>query len=667
MKEFKSFYKEVTGNEGGKCRYNKRLDTYGCGCAHDCSYCYAKSLLSFRGLWDAVEPSVASLTKIERKIAKLEPGSIVRLGGMTDCFQPMERRERITKGTIELLNKYGIGYLIVTKSDLICEYMSISGGGAMTYRVYCDGSLLYHSKLESLKIFSPSVELELNKTGSFQFTLYPQHPQYNSVQKLKSIITVYQDDYLLFRGRVLDDETGFHNEKYIVCEGELAFLLDSVQRPYDYTGTIEGYLNLLIDSHNAQVEESKWFTVGNVTVTDPNDYIVRSNIDYVNTWDELQKKLIDTLGGYIVVRHEGYVNYIDYLQDFTLLSPQQISFGKNLLNLKRISKGADIVTALIPLGAKLQDAEGKDTDVRLTVAAVNDGLDYITDPDAVAQYGFICKSQVWDDVTEATNLLTKGKAHLSELVKLPETVELTAADLATVDASFSSFHLGTYVRVDSLPHGIAQNLLVVKLSIKLLEPGANKLTLGGAVTGLSAALAGVSQAQREIVLGIERVEKTASTALYNVEQNLLSSIQASEDNIKATVAESYYLKEDTDALISQVSTEVEQTKESVEIRFNQFSADVEAVAAGADAEFEEIRKYIRFVDGSILLGQIGNELELKISNDRISFLQDAVEVAYFSDNKLYVTDGHFLHSLQLGAFAFMPRGNGNLSFKKVVE
>lgn len=125
MKEFKSFYKEVSGNEGGKCRYNKRLDMYGCGCQHDCSYCYAKSLLNFRGLWDAKEPSVASLEKIERKIAKLQPGTIVRLGGMTDCFQPLEREKRITRGTIELLNKYGIGYLIVTKSDLICEYMNI--------------------------------------------------------------------------------------------------------------------------------------------------------------------------------------------------------------------------------------------------------------------------------------------------------------------------------------------------------------------------------------------------------------------------------------------------------------------------------------------------------------------------------------------------------------
>lgn len=125
MKEFKSFYKEVKGNEGNKCQYNKRLDTFGCGCQHDCSYCYAKSLLNFRGLWDAHEPAVASLEKIERKIARLPEGTIVRLGGMTDCFQPLEKQMEVTKGTIMLLNKYGIGYLIVTKSDLICDYMDI--------------------------------------------------------------------------------------------------------------------------------------------------------------------------------------------------------------------------------------------------------------------------------------------------------------------------------------------------------------------------------------------------------------------------------------------------------------------------------------------------------------------------------------------------------------
>lgn len=125
MKEFKSFYKEVKGNEGSKCKYSTRLDTYGCGCQHDCSYCYAKSLLSFRGLWNEKEPSVADLKKIEKKVAKIPAGSIIRLGGMTDCFQPIEEQQRVTRETIKLLNKYGVGYLIVTKSDLICEYMDI--------------------------------------------------------------------------------------------------------------------------------------------------------------------------------------------------------------------------------------------------------------------------------------------------------------------------------------------------------------------------------------------------------------------------------------------------------------------------------------------------------------------------------------------------------------
>lgn len=125
MREFKSFYKEVSGNEGGKCQYNKRLDTYGCGCQHDCSYCYAKSLLNFRNLWDSKEPSVSDIKKIERKIAKLPEGTIVRLGGMTDCFQPLEKQEQVTRKTIEILNRYGVGYLIVTKSDLVAEYMDI--------------------------------------------------------------------------------------------------------------------------------------------------------------------------------------------------------------------------------------------------------------------------------------------------------------------------------------------------------------------------------------------------------------------------------------------------------------------------------------------------------------------------------------------------------------
>lgn len=535
------------------------------------------------------------------------------------------------------------------------------------YKVYCDGLLLYHSKLENLQIFNPSVELELNKTGSFDFSIYPSHPRYGLIKKLRSIITVYQDNYLLFRGRVLDDEIGFYNAKAVTCEGELAFLLDSIQRPYDFSGGITDFLSMLITNHNAQVDEEKRFILGNVTVTDPNDYIVRSDIDYVSTWEVINKKLLDMLGGFLYVRHEDGQSIIDYLSESTLLSPQKIAFGKNLLDLKRIRKGGDIATVIIPIGAKLKNEEGQDTDKRLTIEAVNGGVDFVQDADAIAQFGTIVKTVIYEDVTDPENLKTKGQAYLSGLVKQLETIELTAADLATVDKSVLSFHLGTQVRVESTPHGIDQLFTVSKLSIKLLDPAANKLTLGKTVAAFSEAVKGVSEGQGVILQTVEKTAQAASEAVYNVERNLLSSIQASEESIKSTVAESYYLKEDTDAIISSVSTEIEQTKNSVEIEFTSFRANIESVVANTDAEFEEIRKFIRFVDGQILLGEVGNELELQISNDRISFLQEGAEVAYFSNRKLYVTDTQILHSLQLGKFAFMPRANGNISFKKAVD
>lgn len=530
------------------------------------------------------------------------------------------------------------------------------------YRVYCDGFLLYHSKLENLQIFDPSLELELNKTGSFTFTIYPSHPYYGLIHKLKSIITVYQDDYLLFRGRVLEEERGWYNEKAVTCEGDMAFLLDSILRPFTFTGTPAEFITYLLELHNAQVDESKRFLPGNCTVEGLQTYTTE---EYLTTKETLEKALSEPLDGYLMTRTEAGQTYLDYLADITLLAPQAVAFGRNLLDLKLTAKGADIATVVIPLGAKLKDEEGNDTGKRLTIAAVNDGVDFVQDETAIAQYGVIVKSVIFEDVTDAETLKAKGQAHLAQSVKLPETVELTAADLAAAGADIASFHLGTQIPVESKPHGIDQRFTVTKLGIKLLDPASNKLTLGAAVEGFSGAIQGLANQQQQILQVAEQTARQAAETVYNVEQNLLASVQVESDNIKSIVAETYALKDETEALISDVRVEVTQTKDSYDIEFIQFRQDLNAAASGADAEFEEIHKYIRFPDGKILLGEVGNELELQISNDRISFLQDGAEVAYFSNRKLYVTDAQILHSLQLGNFAWMPRENGNLSFKKI--
>ena len=532
----------------------------------------------------------------------------------------------------------------------------------MIYKVYSDSSLLYHSNLENLKIFKATAEMELGKSGSFKFTMYPDHPYYSQIKRLKGIITLYQDDYMLFRGRVLDEEVQFHNERAVSCEGDMAFFLDSVLRPFTISGTPAEILAYLLQLHNAQVDENKRFQPGIVTVEGFTTY---EATEYLTTQETLEKALSGPFGGYLVTRYQDGVAYLDFLKEITMLSPQKIEFGKNLLDLKRIRKGDEIATVLIPLGAKIQDEEGKETNARLTIAAVNGGADFVQDDEAVSQYGVIVKSVIFDDITDAEALKIAGQAHLAQLVNPWETIEITAADLAGLGLDISAFHLGTMVRVISKPHGLDQLFTVVKLSVNLFNPADSKLVLGKSVQGFSEAVNGLSNAQGQIVQAIQETAQKASEAVYNVEQNLMASMQVTADNIQTTVAENYYLKDQTDALVSSVSTTIEQTQKAVEIQFTQFSQDIQAVAAGADAEFEEIKKYIRFTDGKILLGEVGNELELQIANDRISFLQDGAEVAYFSNRKLYVTDAQILYSLQLGKFAWMPRANGNLSFKKI--
>jgi hypothetical protein len=109
---------------------------------------------------------------------------------------------------------------------------------------------------------------------------------------MKSIITVWQDDFLLFRGRVLDEEGGWYNEKAVTCEGDMAFLLDSIQRPSSFTVTAAEYLAYITETHNRQVEPEKRFSVGFSATTEPFDI---ERTEYTTSLEALQKGLLDAL------------------------------------------------------------------------------------------------------------------------------------------------------------------------------------------------------------------------------------------------------------------------------------------------------------------------------------------------------------------------------------
>lgn len=156
-----------------------------------------------------------------------------------------------------------------------------------------------------------------------------------------------------------------------------------------------------------------------------------------------------------------------------------------------------------------------------------------------------------------------------------------------------------------------------------------------------------------------------SGVIQQIYQNMYSTIEKSSDNVMIRVGEQTYLKDEIDRLIGDINTQYQQTTSSFEFKFNEFIADLGDLASSTENKFTDISKYIRFVDGAIVIGIEGNPLILKMQNDRISFLENGSEVAYISNRRLYITDAEVIASLTIGNFAFLPRNNGNLSFRKI--
>lgn len=158
--------------------------------------CYAKSLLDFRKLWNPKDPAITNIEQAKRKIAKLPAGMpAIRLGGMTDPFQPLELEQRVTYEIIKALNEKRQPYLIVTKGDIIGrdEYLDILDPelAHIQVTITCFDDDLY-KKLDYEKAPLPSrriwaVERLYERGFDVQVRLSPFIPEFVDYDKLAKI------------------------------------------------------------------------------------------------------------------------------------------------------------------------------------------------------------------------------------------------------------------------------------------------------------------------------------------------------------------------------------------------------------------------------------------------------------------------------------------------
>jgi len=417
------------------------------------------------------------------------------------------------------------------------------------YQIYCDNTLLYDPRDESSPILSGKMSLAVNATGELTFTLPPMHKGIDLIRKLSSVVQVYDGGELLYEGRVLDSKADMYHTVTYTCEGTLAYLLDSIQRPkayHDLTPAL--YLSDKIAQHNSQVEAGKRFVLGTVEKQSMN-YDAREDNQYTNTLDTIMDKLVDSNGGYLRVRRQGDTRYLDYLESYGRTSGQVIRFGENILDLTEHISAADVITVLIPLG-KAEEAENGEKGKRITIESVNGGKDYLEDPEGIALYGRIVGTQVWDDVTVPANLKAKGQEYLVNARNLSATIELTAIDLHMVDVDIDRIRLGDRIRVVSPPHKLDRYMMVSKREYNLVDPSQDKIVLGDTIAALTEKQAALQKS----------VEK---------QKNVSASVEEVRGSVYALAGEVSTTKQDVSALGGKVqvletdTTEVQTTLQGI--------------------------------------------------------------------------------------------------------
>lgn len=350
------------------------------------------------------------------------------------------------------------------------------------YTIIVDSTLIYSPTLieDGYYAVNPKLDKELNLASTLEFGLPTDSVGYNSINKLKSIIKVYNDGVRVFKGRCTSDEMNMLKQKNIYCEGELGFLQDSVVRAYTFSGTVEQYFRFLINAHNLQVEPSKRFNVGRVTVGSDEAVISRSSSSYLSTFDEIKEQLLEPLGGYLVSRYEikngSESEYLDYLADSGGQNSQVIEFGNNLLDFSQKLDGSEIFTRLVPLGASLGTQAGLER--RLTIASVNGGKDYLEDARGIEVFGYITKSMVWEDVKNASVLKTKGQRALAAGANIVPQIELSAIDMHVLNVNIDAIKLGEYNRVVSAPHGVDAWFQCTRMTLDLENPERSLYSFG---------------------------------------------------------------------------------------------------------------------------------------------------------------------------------------------
>lgn len=588
------------------------------------------------------------------------------------------------------------------------------------YQVFFDDYPVYDPRDDSLLIRNPDIHLAVGEAGEMTFAIDAAHPYADKLTRLKGVVRLLADSRTIFKGRIRKDTRDYYLSREIEVEGLLACLNDSVIPPFsfpeDFLGepsyqaaaeggnVIQFFLAWLLQQHNSQVGDTQKIQLGDVTVTDPNNYIHRASSDYGTTMDVIRGKLTDLMGGYLLADYSGDTTVLHYYADLPLTNTQVVEYGENLLDLVSELDATEVYTAILPLGqsgltiADLPDGE-------FSPGIVKSGrIIYSQDAEGICG-GRITKVVKWDDVTMDSNLRAKAAALLtSDGILTTQTITVKAADLAGVaedsgpgdprtssvagkavaglavvgtaaagaQASGASvvqhFVVGRYVRLQSSPHGFGATLPLTELAPDILNPGNTTLTLGATVKSASDIAHGDRNNTREEFdrqwQEFDRQESNIAEIAKSVSSQITSAIQTCESIIFSALS-SYVETSNFDEYKETVSSQLAILSDEISINLTKVTEQIEDVNGDLQSKYESITKYFRFTSDGLIIGETGNEVLLRLDNDIVQFLRANVPELYMDAAGVHAEELH-ANTVRIGNYVLQGETDGKITLRKAV-
>lgn len=582
------------------------------------------------------------------------------------------------------------------------------------YQIRFDNYLLYDPRSDKHLIRDPDIHLAVGEAGSVSFTIDRDHPYIDRITKLKGVLSLLEDGNAIWRGRVIRDTRNFILSREIEAEGLLACLNDSVIPPFNFPedflrdseyqaavsngNVVRFFLKWLLDQHNSQVSPAQQIILGEVTVSDPNNYISRSSSEYNTTMSIVRDKLVNLLGGHLLPDYSGETTVLNYYADLPLTNTQTVEYGGNLLDLMTETDATETYTAILPIGAEgltLEDIADGDLGSGL---AKKGRIIYSTDAEAQLGGIRIVRTVEWSDVAEVTNLQRKAITELTgHGVMQAQSITVKAVDLgvaasdtysdisavagkaiaglAVVGSSETNnmgaatkFRVGRYVRLNSTPHGFSATLPLMELEPDIFDPGNTNITMGISIktasdianSNQSVTQEKLDQQQMELNKHNSNIDEIAESTRIQVTEALQSC-----ESIIFSALDGYVESSRLEEYKQTISSQFAILANEISISLSTVTEHIENVNGDLQSKYEKITKSIRFTDEGIIIGESGSEVLLRLDHDIIQILRANVP-ELFIDERGVNADSVRVRFLGVDGYIMARNTRGRFALRKGV-